>query len=227
LSPGQQQSDDGMGERLLGSSARAATRLTIAVLVGLIVGLGSTPWAAWQLAVLFGWNGFSTCFLAGTWWVILRSNSSRTASIATREDDSRQAAGLVVLLACTASLLAVGVGLVKANQAHGGQEALLTVTAVLAIVTAWAIVSTHFAFHYARLYYDGPDGGIDFNGETQPDYLDFAYLAFTIGMTYQVSDTNIEDRMIRRSITRHALLSYLLGTGIIATTINIVAGLVR
>jgi uncharacterized membrane protein len=97
---------------------------------------------------------------------------------------------------------------------------------VLAIVGAWTIVSTHFTFRYASLYYDGVDGGIDFNTEALPDYLDFAYLAFTVGMTYQVSDTDITDRKIRRAITRHALLSYLFGTCIVATTINVVASFI-
>ncbi|MCU1345706.1 MAG: putative rane protein [Acidimicrobiia bacterium] len=216
-----------MANRLWGSTARAASRLAVASLLAVVAAVAVTPWAAWQQAVLFGWNVFSFGFLMPSWWIMLRSNSARTASIATREDESREASGLVLLMAAMASLLAVGVGLVKANQVGTTQETLLTVSALLAILGAWAIVNTHFAFHYARLYYDGPDGGIDFNSDDLPDYLDFAYLSFTVGMTYQVSDTDIESRAIRRSVTRHALLSYLFGTGIIATSINIVAGLVR
>ena len=79
---------------------------------------------------------------------------------------------------------------------------------------------------YADLYYT-QDGGIDFNGDDVPDYRDFAYLAFTIGMTYQVSDTNLQTKAVRRTALRHALLSYLFGTAIIAVMINVVASIAR
>jgi uncharacterized membrane protein len=79
---------------------------------------------------------------------------------------------------------------------------------------------------YARLYYrSGQIGGIDFNEEGPPDYLDFAYVAFTIGLTFQVSDTNLSSKQIRRLALRHALLSYLFGAVIIGLTINVVATL--
>jgi uncharacterized membrane protein len=80
---------------------------------------------------------------------------------------------------------------------------------------------------YARLYYADPVGGVDFNEDVRPDFSDFAYLAFTIGMTYQVSDTDLTNRRIRRTALRHALLSFLFGTVIVAMTINIVAGLLK
>ena len=80
---------------------------------------------------------------------------------------------------------------------------------------------------YARLYHLGPNGGIDFNQHAPPRYSDFAYLAFTIGMTFQVSDTNLQTAEIRATALRHALLSYLLGAVILATTINLVSGLLR
>ena len=84
-----------------------------------------------------------------------------------------------------------------------------------------------FALRYAHLYYNEPVGGIDFAGEESPDYRDFAYLSFTIGMTFQVSDTAVSARSIRRTITRHALLAYLFGTVIVAILINVTAGLIR
>jgi uncharacterized membrane protein len=87
-------------------------------------------------------------------------------------------------------------------------------------------VHTVFALRYGRLYYS-TDGGINFHDRSEPTYQDFAYLAFTVGMTYQVSDTEIPARVIRATVLRHALLSFLFGTTIIAMTINIVAGLVK
>lgn len=84
-----------------------------------------------------------------------------------------------------------------------------------------------FTARYAQMYYSGEVGGIDFNTDEPPRYSDFAYLAFTVGMTYQVSDTNIRSATIRRAVLRQGLLSFVLGTGIIATMINLVAGLSR
>ena len=96
---------------------------------------------------------------------------------------------------------------------------------MLIIALGWAAIHTTFTLGYARLYYKPPIGGIDF--ESEPDYRDLAYLAFTVGMTYQVSDTDISDRQIRRAITRQSLLSFVFGTVIIGTSINVLAGLIR
>jgi len=94
-------------------------------------------------------------------------------------------------------------------------------------VLSWAVVHTVYTLRYAAAYYGEPAGGIGFNGGEPPSYRDFAYLAFTIGMTFQVSDTALQTTALRRTALRHALLSYLFGTGILAVTINLVAGLRR
>jgi uncharacterized membrane protein len=86
-------------------------------------------------------------------------------------------------------------------------------------------VHTVFTLRYARLYYLNGSGGIDFNQDDEPAYAEFAYLAFTIGMTYQVSDTDLKTRAIRSTALRQALLSFVLGAVILATTINLIAGL--
>ena len=92
---------------------------------------------------------------------------------------------------------------------------------------SWALVHTVFTLKYARLYYAGTPGGIDFNDNGAPDYRDFAYLAFTVGMTFQVYDTDIKAKAIRRTVLRHAWLSFPLVAVIIATTINLVSGLAK
>jgi uncharacterized membrane protein len=94
-------------------------------------------------------------------------------------------------------------------------------------VLAWGVVHTVYALRYAKLYYDGDAGGVDFNEDDPPCYSDFAYLALTIGMTFQVSDTDLTTRVMRRTALRHAVLSYLFGALIIATTINLIAGLAK
>jgi uncharacterized membrane protein len=108
--------------------------------------------------------------------------------------------------------------------ARGGKvaEAALSFGSV---ALAWSVVHTVFTVRYAWLYYTGSNGGVDFNENDSPQYSDFAYLAFSIGMTYQVSDTDLVTKQIRATALRHALLSYLFGVVIIATTINLVAGL--
>ncbi|MGH9277374.1 MAG: DUF1345 domain-containing protein, partial [Acidimicrobiales bacterium] len=96
--------------------------------------------------------------------------------------------------------------------------------ALFGIVLAWAVVHSVYTLRYARLYYQ-EGGGIDFSQAADPDYRDFAYVAFTIGMTYQVSDTEVASRSIRHTVLRHALLSFVFGTAILAVTINVVASL--
>ena len=93
------------------------------------------------------------------------------------------------------------------------------------MAVSWGVVHTTYALKYARLYYRGPNGGVDFHDPVEPAYKDFAYLAFTVGMTFQVSDTEINAREIRATILKQALLSYLFGAVILAVTINLLAGL--
>jgi uncharacterized membrane protein len=95
------------------------------------------------------------------------------------------------------------------------------------VVLSWTVVHTVFALRYASLYYHGTDGGLDFNQDTPPRFSDFAYVAFTIGMTFQVSDTELTTPEVRGTALRHALLSYLFGSVILAATINLIAGLAR
>src|SRR4051812_10399912 len=134
---------------------------------------------------------------------------------------------LVLLSASVASLVAVGYTLVYAGNRSSSQKALTIGLAILAVALAWGAVHTVYTLRYAALYYGDPVGGIDFNGEDGPDYLDLAYFAFTVGMTFQVSDTDLSAKAIRRTVLRHALLSYLFGAVIVAVTINLVASLLN
>jgi uncharacterized membrane protein len=147
---------------------------------------------------------------------------------ATAIDESAVTANLVLLLACIASLIGVGFDLLRASGQTGGARALGTAVAVLTVVLSWIVVHVVFMLRYADVFY-GQDGGIDFHedGSEGPDYRDFAYVAFTIGMTYQVSDTDLTTKDIRRVAIRHALLSFVFGTAVIAMTINIVASLLN
>jgi uncharacterized membrane protein len=122
-------------------------------------------------------------------------------------------------------LTAVALALARAGGTHGGTKAYLLSVGLVSVLFSWLSVHTIYTLKYARLYYGDEVGGIDFNEQDGPDYVDFAYVAFTIGMTFQVSDTNLTAKPIRRTALRHALISYLFGAVIIAIVINIVASL--
>ena len=206
--------------------APARTRVGVSVIAGLAVfGIGAI-FMSWQAALLAGWSAVGLVFVV---WVVsaLRGlDGKRTAEVATREDSSRALADLLLLAAATGSLVAIGIGLLKAGSSKGAAEAWITALAVLTVAMSWAVVHTVYALRYARLYYTA-GGGIDFKQDTEPDYRDFAYLALTLGMTYQVSDTDLTTKAIRRTATRHALLSYLFGAVILGVVINVVASLLN
>ena len=215
------------------SGARSAgvereLRLLGAILCGAVVALAFAWFAPWQLTVLAAWCGFAAAFMAAVWLKIWRFDAATTAAAATGQDDSRSDTRRIFLtVAALASLGGAGLGVLKARTEGGALGNILAVATVATVLLSWALIHTLYALHYARLYYVDEDGGIDFPGKEKPDYRDFAYVAFTIGMTYQVSDTNIDSQVVRRSLLGHSLLSYLFGTVIIAVTINLVASLVH
>jgi uncharacterized membrane protein len=180
--------------------------------------------ASWSVAALCASDIAALVFIAWVWLSVGRADAAATARIARAEDASRVAAESVLLGAGAASLVAVGFTLSQAGAATAPDRGLLTVLAVVSVALAWTSVHTVHVLRYARLYYSQPEGGVDFGGQA-PDYTDFAYLALTIGMTFQVSDTDLTAKRVRRVALHHALLSYLFGTVILAITVNSVAGL--
>jgi uncharacterized membrane protein len=190
-------------------------------------GVAAAFLGAGRAAALIGWDVLALVFCTWTWCAVWGLDPSATASHANREDPGRNLTDLVLLGASLASLIAVGVVLFGAGHASGNTKYLQAALTVASVFVSWTLVHTVFTVKYARLYYCGQDGGIDFNEDEPPQYSDFAYLAFTIGMTFQVSDTDIKSKQIRRTALRHAWLSFPLGTVIIATSINLVAGLAK
>jgi uncharacterized membrane protein len=207
------------------SVPKASVRLAIVATIGILVGVVVGFLLSWSLAPLVAWDVAALSFMATTWFKILPFDAGLVKKYALREDPSRVLADIVLIIAAVASLGAVGLLLVAAKDADGGAQFGLTFLAVASVVISWALVHTVFALKYAEIYYSKPEGGVDFGESSDPVYVDFAYLAATLGMTYQVSDTTLKSRQFRETALKHALLSYLLGTVIIATTINLVAGL--
>jgi uncharacterized membrane protein len=207
-------------------SLSASTRILVSFALGLVVGLVVSVFTIPQAAALIGWDVAAATFLTGVWLTVWHLEPEATERRATRLDPSRGVADLLVLTAGVAILAAVALALVRAGGAHGATKAGLLAVGLVSVVFSWLSVHTVFTLVYARLYYGDEPGGIEFNEPDRPDYLDFAYLAFTIGMTFQVSDTNLTTKEIRRTALRHALVSYLFGAVILALAINIVASLI-
>jgi uncharacterized membrane protein len=206
-------------------SGLVAKRVVVGVLTGIVVaGIALAKRASWSVAALGATDVAALVYVAWVWISVAGADAGATARLARAEDASRTAAEAVLLGAGAASLLAVGFTLAQASHAHAPGRGLLTALALASVAVAWSAVHTVYALRYARLYYTPPDGGIDFKGE-RPDYVDFAYLALTIGMTFQVSDTDLTAKRVRRQALRHALTSYVFGTVIVAITVSSVASL--
>lgn len=215
-----------LGARL--AAASSGMRVTVTMLAGAVAGAAAAPFTLASGAALIGWDTAAACYLAWTWLIVWRLDPRRTERLAKREDPSRAVAELLILGAGTAQLVAVGFALAKASHASGGMKAYLIGLGLLSVVLSWTMVHTVFMLRYARTYVGAePPGGIDFGGDEAPSYIDFAYFAFTIGMTFQVSDTTITAAAIRRLTLRHALLSYLFGAVLLGLVINVVATLLQ
>lgn len=200
-----------------------AVRMSVAVVLGVAVALAVGNTVGWRFA-LAGWVVTAGVYVVWTQLILLGMDAEQTRAWVTREDPTRWVADVVIVSASVASL--GGVGYVVAAGSHSGARAVeAALVGILTVAASWFAVHTLFTVHYARLYYSDEPGGINFHDPEQPRFRDFAYVAFTVGMTYQVSDTEIGLTSIRATVLRHALLSYLLGAVVLAVTINLIAGL--
>lgn len=202
-------------------------RLLVGALLGLLVSfLAPRTWPP-VAHVLLGWSALCVVVLSQIWPMLLNADPARTRALATRADDTRTQALLLTVTASLISLPGVGWTLALAHREQGLQLDLLAL-AVVTTVLSWLLLHTEYTLHYARRFYlDG--GGVLFPEKEghlrNPDYRDFLYLGLTIGMTFQVSDTNVNSRAIRRLITQHAALSYVFGTVVVALTVSSVGNL--
>jgi Predicted membrane protein len=191
--------------------------LAVAVVVGLL--------SSWWYAPVAGWAAACLIYLVWVWAIVWRFGPEDTRSHATREDPNRATSDLLMLAASVASLAAVAIVLVRGHAEQGGARAGVAALAVASVALSWGLIHTLYMLRYARVYYTEPVGGIDYNQKEPPQYTDFAYLAFDLGMTYQVSDTSLQSTELRKIVFSHTLLSYMFGAVVLATTINLVVGL--
>ncbi len=200
-------------------------RVSLAMVLGVIAAvLTGTVRDEWHFSPAVGWIVAAAVYLVWTWSLVLPMDAEQTAAHVEHryEDGTPKLSHVIVLLASVASLAGVGYLLAAARGERHLGEALV---GILAVVASWLAIHTTFMLRYAQLYFHADRSeAVDFNagGDYQPRYLDFAYLAFTVGMTYQVSDTNLTTRDMRGAVLAQATVSFLLGAVVLASTINLV-----
>ncbi|MEO7264821.1 MAG: DUF1345 domain-containing protein [Ferruginibacter sp.] len=179
--------------------------------------------------LMISWNVFSLCLLVLEWFTFKITTHAEIRKKASKEDSSRLVIFIIILISTCASFLAVVLLLISKDQST---QALDLPVAIIGMLFSWLLVHTIFTIRYAHIYYsdnkDKPSthtGGLDFPGEDQPTYLDFAYFSFVLGMTFQVSDVQITSRRLRKLALLHGILSFGFNTVIVALTINVIAGL--
>ena len=213
--------------RAWAAGATARRKIAVSFALGLGLTLVLLGFTSGRTAPLLGWDVAALTFCTWTWAGIWPLDASGTCAHAQGENPSRAFADVVLLTAAGASVVAVGAVLFGAGRAPGSLKYVEAGFALASVFVSWTLVHTVYTLKYARLYYQGTPGGVSFNEDDPPQYSDFAYLAFTIGMTFQVSDTNLKSKAFRRTCLHHAWISFPLGAVIIAASINLLAGLAK
>jgi uncharacterized membrane protein len=200
-------------------------RATVSVAVGILAGVGISMVLDVWAGILAGWG--ATAATATVWILAIAwpMDAARTKSHARSEDPGRGVARVISLACSIASLGAVAAVLIQTRSAPLGESWWLAGIAVVAVAASWALIQSDYMLRLAAIYYREPVGGIEFNQDEEPMYTDFAYVAFGLGMTYQVADTNIRTNELRRLVLGQTLLSYTFGAIILATVINLVTDL--
>ncbi|MFE6995415.1 DUF1345 domain-containing protein [Microbacterium sp. NPDC057659] len=200
-------------------------RFVCALLVGVLAAIGMGVVFGPAAGIVGGWGALG---LVNTTWVLVRvwpMDAAATRAHALAEAPGRRTARLIAIIGSLISLVAVGLVVLQARNAPEIEGYILAGIAVLGVAASWALIQTDYMLRYARIYYSEPAGGISFNQEEDPQYTDFAYFSVGLGMTYQVSDTNVSTNAIRRIVIAQTLLGYLFGAVILATVINLVTSL--
>jgi uncharacterized membrane protein len=210
-----------MSSRIL-SARRGLVCVAVGAVAGTIAAVAGDP----SLGPLVGWCTAGLLALAWVWRFCWPQDPSGTERVA-REESTSHITDDAIVTACVASIAAVVVAVIQSSSRAGDPTATaLVILGVLGTMVAWALVNTVYALKYARMYFlDHREGGFDVNQSEQPAYSDFAYFAFTIGMSYSAPEIVPTSRDIRRKALLHALLSYFFGTVLIAVAINLVTSL--
>jgi uncharacterized membrane protein len=208
----------------------------IALGAGVCVFLATLTLHRLPFQLILSWNAFAITAIVLTWVRIVFADAKCAVLTAKLQDTGRTVIFSLVLVGACASLFAVAFLLGTAKGTGGARLGEHVGLAALTVVCSWFLIHTVFTMHYAHAYYrsEDPDergkhgAGVNFPGdeEDEPDFLDFAYFSFVIGMTFQVSDVAITSKVIRRLSLVHAMLSFLFNTVILALAINLASSLV-
>ncbi len=179
--------------------------------------------------IMIGWDTFSVCMLVMTWITFFITTAAQIRIQSKVQDPNRLIIFIIILICALASFLTVLLLIVTKKEGQDGAAWRLTI-AVAGMIFSWFLIHTSFTLRYAHIFYGDHEtrpnthaGGLDFPGNILPDYLDFAYFSFVLGMTFQVSDVQITSRRFRRLALLHGLISFVFDTTMIALTINILA----
>jgi len=213
---------------------RPLTRLMISLLLATIVFLLIMNLdLAVLVKIMIAWAAFALSFIVTSWIVFFMRTTTEIREHSREEDGSRLYVLLLILLTSFASLFTVLL-LMLSGTAKDAPQIIYIPVAISGMLFSWVMVHTIFSFHYAHLYYANDTNdptkhaeGLEFPKEKKPDYIDFAYFSFVLGMTFQVSDVDITSRIIRRVALFHGMLSFALNTFVVALTINLIAGLMN
>jgi len=205
------------------ASGRLGWGIACGFAVALIVGYACPDFGA-AVRLVAGWDGGGLAILGLAWWLILTANATEMRRRAAMVDPGRRVVGSTVVLGSVLSLFASVVVMRRAEHLAPTGAAVLSSLCLFDVLIAWLLTHTAYTLRYAHLYYRDDEegiGGLEFPGKEQPDALDFAYFAFTLGMCFQVSDVPITSRNLRRAALGHALLSFLFNTAILALALNL------
>ena len=186
--------------------------------------------------VMAAWVGFSLVMLTLSWTIMLTAHPREIMTIAKDQDLSRLLLFVIIVVASFGSLITIV--LMLRDLPDPGEKGYYysLILSITSVVCSWILIHTVFTSHYAHLYYTCKTdeeidkehrGGLDFPNQKSPDFRDFAYFSFVIGMTFQVSDVVVTSGLIRRRVLLHGLISFVFNTIIIAVSINIIAGLIH
>lgn len=180
--------------------------------------------------VMIGWDTFSLCMIVMSWITFSIVNSKQIREQSKVQDSSRSFIFIIVLISTLASFLAVLLLIISKKTGHGDTSMSLII-AIAGMLFSWFLIHTIFTLRYAHIYYGDHEtnpnthaGGLEFPGDSKPEYYDFAYFSFVLGMTFQVSDVQITSKRLRYLAMLHGLLSFGFNTIMIALTINLIAG---
>jgi len=205
---------------------RALGRLVLSAALGVASVFLLPATLGWAVCTVAGWCVGGTFLLTLAWVAIVRSDVNLTRTRCSQEDPGRFLVWVVVVVASLFSLFAA-VGLLQHSKEMSEHGSLLTLLCLWAVACAWCLTHSAFTLRYAHLYYrdDGNgEGGLEFPGREAPDELDFAYFAFTIGTCFQTSDVSISERIIRRTVLLHGVISFAFNTAILALALNLAFG---